>query len=143
MAEVEFEQGEAVLATGGDLDDVGGGGDEDGVELSVGADIARAELSIGVVTDGPDQPIGAQDVIFAFFQPEGGAAQEATLHLFGIAGILQAQAIQRRLGLFLAALQVELLMRREDFEVAEAHVAGRQAQHHGRAFLLLAPHRGA
>ncbi|MDT4845609.1 hypothetical protein FQZ97_796020 [compost metagenome] len=31
----------------------------------------------------------------------------------------------------------------EVLEVAETHVAGRQAQQHRRAFLLLAPHRGA
>ena len=61
-------------------------------------------------------------------------------------GFVLFQALREVAGhdVFAEGLQVFVLARVvEVFEVAEAHVALRQAQHHGRAFLLLAPHRRA
>jgi len=42
-----------------------------------------------------DQTVGAHDGIFPLFQPQGGAADEPALQLFGIARILQAQPVER------------------------------------------------
>ncbi|MNN88505.1 hypothetical protein D3C81_2061980 [compost metagenome] len=50
---------------------------------------------------------------------------------------MHGQHVITQLFLLLGALGVV-----EIFEVAEAHMARRQAQDHGCAFLLFAPHRG-
>jgi len=46
---------------------------------------------------GPDQAILPHGGIFPLLEPQRGAADEAALQLLGIAGILQAQPVERGL----------------------------------------------
>ncbi len=51
-----------------------------------------------------DQAIAEHRVIFTLLEPQGGAADEALLQFFEISGVLQLQALQRRLHDFDAAI---------------------------------------
>ena len=54
---------------------------------------------------GPDQPVGAHRVIFPLLQPQGRAADEPALQLFGITGVLQAHPVQTLFHLFQPPVQ--------------------------------------